>query len=340
MSAPNMTLAPRCGLCSGKEHLLRCARCRVMLYCSKEHQTEHRDAHKSACNGVKKARDHMEKEEAKLRAHPGDKFMAPDPFTSSVGHFWGIHETRDYMRARFGLIEALLKIKTFDAVQAALAHLMDMLRLCRGDNLGVRDLVPAQMLRLGKDQECYDFVKWYATMGNDSDYDWGDMDLPFLDVKNADVFEPVGYMCKRFVSSLAHILGIALLKIKLLLDLKNLQNSAVLGQRVPQEILDGIQDHLLRSKIISENKGIMDRTDHAVLIKEMSSQVDEVYTAVESANKHIWKALLKPTGHLNARPESYSHGSVQEMQIVLKYSLDAWIETPGALDLIRAKVEG
>ena len=44
------------------------------------------------------------------------------------------------MRARFALVESTLKVDTFDAVETAVAHLMDMMRLCRGDNMGVQTL--------------------------------------------------------------------------------------------------------------------------------------------------------------------------------------------------------
>lgn len=86
----------------------------------------------------------------------------PNLFEASVGHFWGIHETRPYMRSRYAVVEAYLAIDTYAAVEAARSHLADMLRLCRGDNMGVRDLVPAILLRLGRDQECYDFVGRYS----------------------------------------------------------------------------------------------------------------------------------------------------------------------------------
>lgn len=76
------------------------------------------------------------------------------------------------MRLRFGLVEALLAIKTIEAVQEAHSHIMDMLRLCRSDNMGVRDLVPALCMRLNRDQDCYDFIKWYGTTGQDMNYDW------------------------------------------------------------------------------------------------------------------------------------------------------------------------
>src|SRR5204863_8640658 len=133
-----------------------------------------------------------------------------------------------YMRRRYALVGALLKVKTPEAVAAALQHLMDMLRLCRSDNMGVRDLVPALFLRLGKDQECYDFVKWYATTGQDSDYDWGDMSLPFLNVKDADVFEPVDVFTGRYIH-LSHSVSVALIKVRLLLDVRGLQRPTAVG---------------------------------------------------------------------------------------------------------------
>lgn len=287
---------------------------------------------------VKKHRDLLEHEEQVLRATPGDGFSQPaDVFANSVGHFWGILGTRQYMRARYSLVEAILKIKTFDAVKSALDHTMDILRLNRGDNMGVRDLVPALLLRLGRDQECYDFVKWYQTMGQDGDYDWGDMSLPFLNVLNADVFEPVEYMCGKW-PDLSHISAIALLKIRLLQDLKSLQNSVLLAEKVPSEILHNVQRYVPQSTTISENKEVMDRPE--LYIEKLSSQVDMLYTTIEKANTHFWQALVNSKRHLNSRPEFYSHGSLEETQLVVQHSIDSWIETPGALEVIKAKVEG
>jgi hypothetical protein len=337
MAAANTTsLIRSCGFCGKTENLLRCSRCKVMLYCTRGHQAAHRTAHKSACNNVARRSDFTDAEEQKLRSAPGDMFTPADVFTTAVGHFWGIFETRDYMRARFALVEALGKVNTYDAVQSQLDHIMDMLRLCRGDNMGVRDLVPALMLRLDKDQECYDFVKWYSTTGRQSDYNWGDMELPFLDVKNADAFESVEPFCGQYID-VSHIVGLTLLKIKLLLDLTALRNSAILGEKVPSEILDGIQVHVPRSPIISGNKAILIREDHTAAIDKLTAQVDTLYETVKDSNKHFWRGLMEPERYLASRPDAYSHGSIEQMQLVLQYSYDSWIETKGAIEVIKAK---
>lgn len=74
--------------------------------------------------------------------------------------------------------------------------------------MGVRDVAPALDLRLGKDQECYDFCKWWATTGQEGNYDSGNLDNPYLDVKNADVFEPLPENLVGKWPSLSHSVAI------------------------------------------------------------------------------------------------------------------------------------
>jgi hypothetical protein len=307
-----------------------------MMYCNVNHQVAHRSSHKYACNAIARRCASLADEEQKLRNDPGDNFMMPaDPFTNAVGHFWGILGTRDYMRSRLALVKALQEVKTYESAQTQLDHSMDMLRLCRSDNMGVRDLVPALMLRLNKDQECYDFVKWWSTTTDD--YDWGDTDLPYLDLKKADVFESVEYLCGDWVD-LAHLVAITLLKIRLLLDLMALRDATTaVGSKVPAEILHNIQGFVARSSVISDNERlIQNKTDPAVVCS-LEAQVEALYRRIQKANEYFWPTLLEPGSHLTAQPESYSRGSVEEMQLVLMHSYDSWIETAGAIDFIKAK---
>ncbi|ELQ43941.1 hypothetical protein OOU_Y34scaffold00119g4 [Pyricularia oryzae Y34] len=172
-----LILAPRiCAVCGEKAGLLFCTGCRVVHYCGRKHQEDHRPAHKSACNAIKKATLALEKEETKLRS------MLPDVFDTQVGRFWGIVETRDYMMTRFVAAKAILRVNNVDAVEKALSHLKDMLRLCRSDNLGMRDIVPFLHLRLGQEQECYDFLKSWLVDGSDGR-------KPNTDIRDADAFE-------------------------------------------------------------------------------------------------------------------------------------------------------
>jgi tetratricopeptide (TPR) repeat protein len=65
----------------------------------------------------------------------GERALGDEAFEFGAGDFWGIIETRPYMRARFGLAQALWASGN---EQAAIDHLQDMLRLNPGDNQGAR----------------------------------------------------------------------------------------------------------------------------------------------------------------------------------------------------------
>ena len=154
---PSKSLVTGCVVCGRKNGLSCCSACNVIPYCGREHQASHRQAHKSVCNKIKRAKAQFEIEEAKLRAHPGD-FMTPaNPLEDedAIGRFWGLVDTRDYMRARYAYVESVIKAKSRRAIETAVRHLEDMFRLCRGDNMGLRDIAPHLYLRLGRDQECY-----------------------------------------------------------------------------------------------------------------------------------------------------------------------------------------
>jgi tetratricopeptide (TPR) repeat protein len=73
-----------------------------------------------------------------------------DRFTSLRGEFWGHLETRPYMRARLGLAQALRDLGRDDE---ALAHFRALLELNPGDNQGVRYLLLAALLQLGRNDE-------------------------------------------------------------------------------------------------------------------------------------------------------------------------------------------
>ncbi|KAF2747428.1 hypothetical protein M011DRAFT_402188 [Sporormia fimetaria CBS 119925] len=331
-----------CAVCQQHENLSRCGACKVVSYCGKEHQVQARATHKWFCNEVKRAQATLDNEDAKLRNIQGDVLTPDNPLENprAIGHFWGIWETRPYMRARYALIEAQLKFNTRNAVEAATEHVMDLFRLCRSDNMGVRDLAPSLLLRLGRDQEAYDFCKWWATCDPDGKYDWGDLSLPYLSVKDADVFEPVDPFVGEF-RSLSHGIAVTLIKIRLLVDLQALERAREeAGPHVPQEILDSILQEAANSPIVKENRKILER-DQKLYIEELKKQVKQMYDGVNKLNKYFWAAILHPTEKdLTARPNYTSFGNRQEMQVQLRHWYNAWAETPGAVGVIEELSKG
>jgi len=79
-------------------------------------------------------------------------------FADYVGEFWGFLETRPYMRARYGLASALWER---GARAEAIEHLREMLRLCPGDNLGVRYVLSAWLIEAGRDDDLDALFKTY-----------------------------------------------------------------------------------------------------------------------------------------------------------------------------------
>lgn len=80
----------------------------------------------------------------------GELALGKKTFDHDVGHFWGLLETRPYMRARSGLAQALW---ASGEREDAITHYRDMLRLNPNDNQGIRHLLAACFLEMERYDE-------------------------------------------------------------------------------------------------------------------------------------------------------------------------------------------
>ncbi|RSM04495.1 hypothetical protein CEP52_006842 [Fusarium oligoseptatum] len=238
------------------------------------------------------------------------------------------------MRARFDLADHLCLLGTFDGVQEAFEHMQDMQRLNRSDNMGLRDMVPALMLRLDLDQECYDFIKWWTTCDPNGDYDWGDMTLPHLDIHGADVLEDVGFFDEKY-PALCHVAAILLLKLKLLVDIRNLKMTRkILALRhLPHDLWRPIELSVIRSplslKLQKESPESLLKTE-----KKLLGQARQLGAIVVKANNNFMHCLFDPDDALREPPNGYSPGSWEEVALAMRGSYAAWWEMEGVLDLL------
>jgi tetratricopeptide (TPR) repeat protein len=92
----------------------------------------------------------------------GQAALGPETFDRDVGHFWGLLETRPYMRARCGLGVTLWDRGEFDE---AVGHLRDLLRLNPGDNQGIRYLLATGYLDLDRHDELTTLLAEYPDDG-------------------------------------------------------------------------------------------------------------------------------------------------------------------------------
>jgi tetratricopeptide (TPR) repeat protein len=80
----------------------------------------------------------------------GRRALGAEAFERDVGRFWGILDTRPYMRARLGLAHSLWTAGRRDE---AVQHLKDMLRLNTHDNQGIRYTLAGFLLFLDRDDD-------------------------------------------------------------------------------------------------------------------------------------------------------------------------------------------
>ena len=287
-----------------------------MSYCCEDHRVAHREKHNRDCNEIKMSFMEINRE-------------PPNRFPPDLAILVSRHNRTWAILTRCVLAKALLRIGTYEAVETAEGHFMEVLRLDRSDKMGIRNRVPALKLRLGRDQECYDFCKWWATV------DWsniGDLSQPYLDIQNADVFERPPEGLNRSRGGISHCVAITLLQIKLLVDVSSLQRSFEAGIKLPEEVFRRIRELVVRTSVVAENRDIMSAEGHEPLLKELEYQIRSLYTAVKILNRHFWPALLGPGEYLRTLPEDSSRA---EAQLVFNHYYDAWEETVGALDVIR-----
>jgi tetratricopeptide (TPR) repeat protein len=102
----------------------------------------------------KKALEYYEKGVA-----AGERAIGPETFQESVGHFWGLLETRPYMRAREGLAHTLW---TLGRREEAVSHLQDVIRLNPNDNQGVRYTLASWLLSLDRDRDLAQLLAQYT----------------------------------------------------------------------------------------------------------------------------------------------------------------------------------
>ncbi len=160
------------------------------------------------------ARTKLEKEKSQLAVLPPHNIFDD---LESVGDFWQVFETQAYMRQLLETAIATVQVPTPISRETALDYLMETLRLCNSDNLGAPSRVPNLLLRLGRDQECYDFIKSWRGNFN------GRKEESFMDVKNENILENLESFRGQW-PDVFHYAALTLIKIRILINLESLDH--------------------------------------------------------------------------------------------------------------------
>ncbi|CAH0003658.1 unnamed protein product [Clonostachys byssicola] len=310
----------------------RCTRCNVARYCGPRHKYFYRSGHWRICRNIVNARVRFNEEHYRLRWAQ----LPANAFETNAGYFWEVESTRPYMCARLTLVkDVLLPLGTLDSVQEAHDHLRDMLRLSRMDTMGVRYVLPFIMLRLDIDQECYDFVKWWATNGADAG--WGDLTLPHLDIRGADASEQPEFLLGED-TPLSFVVAVLLLKLKLLIDVLNTKvTRKVLSRRsLPIKLRAQIERAVVRSPL-SANLCSRSYKTLSGIEQWLLPQVRKLGINITERDPRFMSDLFDPDEALAATAATLSGnplGCANGSDGVILHSYPAWWSTDGVLGLL------
>jgi hypothetical protein len=339
---PRMNLGlpfQKCNLdtCLVRTNLQKCGTCKVVLYCSAAHQrTDWMARHKASCNIIKTAIKTYNDQTTTLGLDDPNK-----DFSNDIGHLYSIQETRPYMQSRFDLMTAILNIRTGEAVEAALSHALEMLRLCRGDNLGVRFQVPALYLRLGRDQEAYDFIKWWMTTSSASDYSIMDLSLPYLDLHGHDVLESFDqWKGLDSFPGLSFFVALALIKLRLLLDVELLKEGIQARPNATNESKMELMKEEALGDIILLRPDIVNQTNYDRALETLAGQLRALVKKIQKRNKHFWPGILRPELFANRPLTLYTEGSQAEATLAFRESWYSWSECEKAVQVICGLIGG
>jgi len=291
-----------CSNCS--EHgTIKCSGCRAVMYCGRDCQQSQWSEHKQFCEDIQWYRQKTEEAAARLRKYKKWDEKTTNLFKAAVGHFWGLGDPRPYCRLRYSWAVTLQKYgeknKSKMALEMSVEHLLDLVWLCRGDNMGVRFILPNSLLSLERLQESYDFIKWWQVCDPDGRYDWGDMSLPYLDIRNEDMFEDLDALKLETYTSVRWLSALFLLKFKL--------------------------------KIKTHGESMKEEEEDAAW-KPLESQKEELFKMMDKANKFFIPALINPEPLLSQpAPGSSSHGSLEEAHVTLSDVLYVWQQNSDAI---------
>ncbi|KAL8754691.1 MAG: hypothetical protein Q9199_004166 [Rusavskia elegans] len=326
-----MPLVPCCNFCGSLTDLTECEDCKVTLYCSESHRSLD-VSHESSCKALDQAKSFLKDEEFELKIDAYDEDdddfsrFVPIPVERLARNLNSYLNVPTYVAAGCQYVEALIRTNTFAAVRLAAEKACEMLRCFPSDPMDLRS-----------DQEAYALVKWWQLNDlSDEDIHKSYPVVPYLDITDADVFEQPSDIINAIDGnpSLVNMFCVALIKIKILSDITVLQQIRALHQRLPPELVNKVEGFIPLTDAVRNNPQVMSKEDYSELIEDVTNHVKLCFEAVEKANIHLWPSLINS----DLRPGGSRHrpsNDKRTVDFVLDRCYDSWVETPGAIGIIR-----
>lgn len=308
----------QCAICKTEQGITACTGCQVQYYCGSQHQTVDWPNHKKLCKMTKTSRKQV------FQAMEHIKHSLADSGGDPVAYFRSSPvEVEAYLHIRYIFARALIKLKTRAGVSAGLDSCSEIARLDsknKQNGQTAREFIPGLFLRLGRDQECYDFIKQKC---------------------NGDLEE--SYRCENGVPlkpatpenlSLAHAAMLCLLKLRVLRDLRDLdQADTALGNKLPAELFHESRSYLISSATkmdAARMKAIDKREDLKPYMQSIETDLRHLRGYIDAMEKDYFHAIAHPDRFHRLQPMYQPELPMTEL---LTQTHDAWAETPGAIAL-------
>lgn len=326
--------------------LSKCSRCKLVRYCGRKCQRADFQEHKEECMAISRAMKEVRKLQAQLEyIEPILGGPKENMFETSVGHFWGLPDTRDYCRARNHLSNCIEHLAHWYEVkmviEESLKHKISLLRLNMSDNMGLRSDVPFTLLKLNRDGHCMAFIThWMERYENEDDDEIEiihsastEGDWLYGDVEGEDIlYQDVHFISGRgnFTFDLNFMMAVLIVKLRLIIkhehDVKQLKifERTIAGRLLGQKPLTIIGNALHGG------------TTQARKIDQQRRLVYTYMDEIDDKNPTILPSILNP-GPLKSQPEPqyFSPGRPSEAYFTLKRCNRLFCRIPGAESVLQ-----
>lgn len=342
-----------CQFCKTNSGVLKSHICHVVSYCSEIHRLQDRPDHRRLCEYVQMSNARINGRWALMSLHSRW-------YSTTRNIDWllnGFPDRESYVTETSGLIEVYQRVSTVEAIRGILKFRLTELHFKQERYLAA-GAVASTWIRLDEDSEVYQFIK-NAYLLNDYSLRASYVKYPKHTCLHGDpfeggeIFESVRFYTQlpfRIARHAPLLVSLTLLKIKVLLDLQDIQNARMaIGSKFPCELFDKVMGFIFRSSAIKAIRTKIYSQDLSKRIAALSGQIKILYNTIDGRNAYLWRilatgdigAINDALAHLHLRsdePPNYpTERSPWEACVWSRELVFSWLEVCGAMEYFKKK---
>jgi hypothetical protein len=262
-----------------------------------------------------------------------------------VTNFSEVQETKEYMTARWGLMEtyweAACQAETKAVWEKVLYHSLALLRLEMFDVMEMRYITPFILLDLQRDDDAFAFVRYFISLDYLGDAATDDLQRRYIQCQEGnwvypreencrflDIFQECSRM-REDVMPTAFLVAVLVIKLRLVAAYDATRRSIDIasettgGQRI-QQVQDVVKDMLIDDKLVN--------------IESQRQQIERLINVIHRINPSMLPAILNPHPLIRQRrPPLSTPGEPCEALHILLFCMRPQIRVPGAREKLEQR---